>query len=694
MESRSSHSLARLGEYELVRRIATGGMAEVYEARRPGPRGFAKRVALKRILPQLAMDDRLVRMFCAEARVHAALTHPNLVSVLDFGEAAGELYLVLEYVDGVALSEVLRSVAARKRAVELAPALHIAREVAAGLAYAHQYRDDDDAPLGVVHRDVAPNNVLLGRAGEVKLTDFGIVHSAWSDVRTAPGELRGKVGYVSPEQARGQRVEARSDLFSLGVVLAEMLLGAPLIPGSTELEILKNLQSRSWESLAGLSAATPPAVLSLLQRLLAKSPRNRPPRAQLVVEELDRITSSLGLRMSAHSLSLWLADSGIVRLESNVRVTPSHASPGCDGSHRAPEAPPAPREELSTLVDEDALKPVVVALPAPSWPEDGPLRSRAPGPTPTLRYRLRRPGGQVLGPLSLSSVLSLLATARAGLDSELAREDGPFLKLSRAFELTRLASRPLYRFFEPIAVLANERYPVERASLAAHVLRLALLSRTGLLVFRQGAEQRRVYFEGGVPTAMASTDPSELLGAQLLHTGTVAEADLERVLESGYRSGCQLGESLVRAGLISNEQLGCAIDEQRVRRLTALLGADGGDLFFVEGASSGEQSLAISQPPLGPIVTALRSAYPESELLALLGGLDRTALSPSPSCVAVRSALSLSAEEAYAFDLCVRGVKIGLVLREARARGQGALRAAAFAIFVGLSAGAFAARSE
>ncbi|HYQ14640.1 MAG TPA: serine/threonine-protein kinase, partial [Polyangiaceae bacterium] len=219
MKSRHSQSLVRLGDYEVVRRIATGGMAEIYEARRPGPRGFAKRVALKRILPELAMDDRLVRMFCAEARVHAALTHPNLVSVLDFGEADGELYLVMEYVDGVSLSEVLKALAARKQAIGLGPALHIGRELAAGLAYAHQFRDENDAPLGLVHRDVAPSNILLGRAGEVKLTEFGMVHSTWSDVHTAPGELRGKLGYISPEQAQGQRVDARSDLFSLGVVI-------------------------------------------------------------------------------------------------------------------------------------------------------------------------------------------------------------------------------------------------------------------------------------------------------------------------------------------------------------------------------------------------------------------------------------------------------------------------------------------
>jgi eukaryotic-like serine/threonine-protein kinase len=657
-------------------------MAEVYEARRPGPRGFAKRVALKRVLPQLAMDERLVRMFCAEARVHAALTHPNLVSVLDFGEENGELFLVMEYVDGVPLSEVLRGVAARKRSVELGPALHIAREVAVGLAYAHQYRDDDDAPLGVVHRDVAPNNILLGRAGEVKLTDFGIVQSAWSEVRTAPGEMRGKVGYVAPEQAAGQGAEPRSDLFSLGVVLAEMLLGAPLIPGSSELEVLKNLQSRSWEDLGPLVGKVPPSVLALLRKLLAKSPRNRP-NSTALAQQLDALSTAEGVRMSAHGLSLWLADLGIIRVDSNVRVTPSR-----DLSPYSPALPPA-RDELATIVDADALKPIVICVPSPLADEVPTQNRPQPNGAPTLRYRLRRPGGEVVGPLSLGSVLALLATARAGLDSELAREDGPFLKLSRAFELTRLAARPLYRFFEPIALLASERHPVERASLPALLLRIATGRRTGLLVHRLGTEQRRIYFEEGVPGATASTDPSELLGAQLLKNGEVLGADLDRVLESGYRSGCPLGESLVRAQLISQERLTLCLVEQRIRRLTALCRARGGELFFVEDARSGDQPLVPSQRPLGALVEALRAAYPEPELLALLGGLDRTALRPSAGCAGLRAALCLSGDEAYAFDLCLRGVKIGLVLREARARGQGALRAAAFAIFVGLSAGAF-----
>jgi hypothetical protein len=472
------------------------------------------------------------------------------------------------------------------------------------------------------------------------------------------------------------------------VVLAEMLLGAPLIPGNGELEVLRNLHARGWESLSGLQRKVPADVIALLQRLLAKSPRNRPPSAALVARELDKLSTAHGVRMSAHSLSLWLADSGVVRIESNVRVTPSR------DDHYGPPPAPEPRYQQDTIVDEDALKPVVIAVPAPHLPDEGPTQNRPLGTTPTLRYRLRRPGGEVIGPLSLATVLAMLATARAGMDSDLAREDGPFLKLSRAFELTRLGSRPLYRFFEPIAVLATERHPVDRASVASHLLRLGTLRKTGLLVYRNGAEQRRIYFEDGAPTLSASTEPSELLGAQLVRGDYVNGADLERVLESGYRSGCPLGESLVRAQLISQAQLEQSLREQRIRRLGGVCRARGGELFFVEAARAGDTALGVATKPLAPVVEALRASFPEEELLGMLGGLERTALAPSAACAELRGALCLSSDEAYAFDWCLRGVKLGLVLREARARGPGALRAAAFALFVGLSAGAFVARAD
>lgn len=679
--------MVRLGSYELVRRISCGSLSEVYEARRAGPGGFTKRVALKRVLPQLAQDAALARAFCATARVHAELTHRNLVSVLDFGEADGELYLVMEYVDGVPLSDVLRAVIARRRRVELGPALYVAREVAAGLQHAHEHGEPPGAPQGVVHRDVSPRHVLLGRAGEVKLTDFGLRRSFGSELREM-AQLRDKLGYLSPEQAQGREAEPRSDLFSLGVVLAEMLQGAPLVPGTTAAELLDGMQARAWEHLSGLTEHAPAPVVALVQKLLARSPRNRPTSARNVVAELDRLASAYGARCSAHEFSLWLADLGVVRLESNVRLTPSHGD-------AAALLEPLPRLEQATLVDDDALKPVAIAAPALAL-EVAPMappRVAMPSSPPGLRYRLRRPGGEIVGPLSLGSVLAMLATARAGLDSDLARDDAPFLKLSRAFELTRLAARPLYRFFEPITILATERHPLERASLPAHLLRLATQRRTGLLVHRSGAEQRRIYFEAGTPRASASTEPSELLGAQLLRRGLVTAQDLDRVLESGYRSGCPLGESLVRAGLLTENALARCLAEQRVQRLAALCGATSGDLFFVEGAVSGETCLAVDAGT-STLLDALRRTYETAELLPLLGGLSKTALCPSAGCADLRHLLSFSSEEAYAFDLCLRGVKLGLVLREANVRGERALHAAAFAIFVGLSAGAFVARPD
>src|SRR5262245_55548025 len=161
-------------------------------------------------------------MFCDEAKIHASLSHPNLVDVVDFGEQDGELYMVMEYVDGLTAAALLSAVAARKRTVELSAALYVAREVLSGLACVHEATDELGRPLGLVHRDVAPSNILLGRSGEVKLSDFGIVRSWSLQAHTLPGEVKGKIGYVSPEQAVGGAIDLRSDLFSLAVVLTEM----------------------------------------------------------------------------------------------------------------------------------------------------------------------------------------------------------------------------------------------------------------------------------------------------------------------------------------------------------------------------------------------------------------------------------------------------------------------------------------
>jgi len=357
-----------LGPYLLGDRLGLGGMAEVYVAQRAGPRGFAKRFAVKRILPELAQDPRFVAMFCDEARICAALCHPNIVQVVDFGEANGELFMAMEFVDGVSLARLLRTVSARRERFPRAVALHIAHEVLRGLAFAHQAQDEHGRPLGIVHRDVSPGNVLIGRAGDVKLGDFGIVRSEFVDRRTYPGELKGKVGYMSPEQVMGTDVDPRSDLFTVGIILAEMLLARPLFSGQNEFEILTSIYEANLSVLDRHSAELTPIVEATLRKALSRDPAFRYQNAVEFAGALRDIARELELHLGDSEIVPWLSSLGILpsrsgtherllqaqaeqAVEENSRLTtepvpaavsPS-VSPAQSGQRAAQQPPPPPR---------------------------------------------------------------------------------------------------------------------------------------------------------------------------------------------------------------------------------------------------------------------------------------------------------------------------------------------------------------
>ena len=674
----------RLGSYELVRRLATGGMAEVFEARRVGPHGFSKRFALKRILPQLSGDPRLVQMFCNEARLHAALSHPNLVEVVDFGEDEGALFIVMEFVDGLSCGDLLMAIAARRRTVELGPALFIAREVLAGLSHAHEFCDETGRALSLVHRDVAPNNILIGRAGRVLVADFGIVRSAEFDVRTTPGEIKGKVGYISPEQALGGAVDLRSDLFSTAVVLAELLLAEPLFPGRTELEILSSLHAGELGALERASHL-PSSLKAVLRRALAHDPQDRQRSARDLSAELEDVARAENALIGADEFALWLADLGLVSLKSGVeskRVSDRYAR-----DSEAPTLSHAPNSRaMPYLVPSSSAPPMISSSLAP------PSGVGEAGPW----YRIRRPGGTIIGPLTLARLLEMIATARASADTEVSRSGAAFLPLSAVHELGRLAARAPYRFFDPIALFASERHPVDRSSLAWHLFRYVATRKTGLVCARHGGTQQRLYLVDGVPAASSSTDPDDLLGAHLVRSGLVTQAVLDATVENGHRAGVPLGRALCEAGWLSPEQLGRSLIEQRARRLTALLAFQDGDLCFVEGARSGEDALPAAGSATAFVATAVRAAYPVQELARLLSGFYPTgefeageALVCRPILYLQRSLLGLSTDEAHAFNRAASGVLPSAILRQAKSHGPNVEAAALRALFLGLSCGAF-----
>lgn len=216
--------IVTIGKYEIGELIATGGMAAVYRARIAGPMGFEKPVAVKVLLEEAAKDEEIVRMFIDEARLGARLSHPNIAAVLDFGEVEGRYFIAMEYVDGTSLWELLKRL--KKKALDEKAAIYIAQCVLRALAYAHGLKDENGRPLGIVHRDVSPQNILLDRSGAVKLCDFGIAAGMHRVEKTRVGVVKGKVAYMSHEQAASEPLDARSDIFSLGVTLYVMLGGA------------------------------------------------------------------------------------------------------------------------------------------------------------------------------------------------------------------------------------------------------------------------------------------------------------------------------------------------------------------------------------------------------------------------------------------------------------------------------------
>ncbi len=297
----------RLGRYRLIRRLAAGGMGEVYLAEVEGAANFTKRVAIKRILPHLAEDSGFVRKFIDEAHLMVQLHHGNIVPVLELADDGGELYIVMEYLPGRDLKTVIRRQRADRAQMPVDLAVWLVGEVLAGLDYAHRKRGPDGELLGVVHRDVSPSNVCLGAGGEVKLVDFGIARARGGLHQSISGTLQGKFVYMSPEQADGRAVDARSDVFSAGLVLYELLTDSRPFEGDTETETLRRVRQCVVEPPSTLRAEVSPALDAIVMKALAADPDDRYATAAEMRRALAHHLAVSGSEADAESLSHHLA---------------------------------------------------------------------------------------------------------------------------------------------------------------------------------------------------------------------------------------------------------------------------------------------------------------------------------------------------------------------------------------------------
>jgi serine/threonine-protein kinase len=275
------------GNYVLDEMMSRGGMAEIFRAQRTGPQGFRKTVALKKILPTLGRSDDFKKMFIAEARLLSFLDHPNIVQVHELGEVAGEMYMAMEYVDGYDLKTLVRQATQKGLTLPLDLSVYIAAKVAWALDFAFQRPGPDGKPLEIVHRDVSPANVLVSFQGTVKLADFGIARP--SHTVDKPHAPQGRVQYMSPEQAKGGVLDARSDIFSLGIILYELVAGRRPFAGGSEHPSLDQVRNADVVPLRFISTRVTPRLEKVVMKALSTSPEDRYADAGQMAAALDRV---------------------------------------------------------------------------------------------------------------------------------------------------------------------------------------------------------------------------------------------------------------------------------------------------------------------------------------------------------------------------------------------------------------------
>ena len=278
----------RLADFEIIRRLGAGGMAEVFLARKRGAEGTFKLLVLKRILPAYGSSRRFRTMFAEEAQLATRLNHPNIVQVYDFQDYGDEGQLLsMEYVEGPDLRKLMRSAQSKGQRVPPYVSAYVISEIAKGLHYAHERKDEAGKPIDIVHRDVSPQNMLLSFDGAVKIADFGIASA--NLFREEPGVLKGKTAYMSPEQARGERVNRRTDIYSLGVVFHELLTGRALHGSAEGPDLLEAVRAGRVEPPSTYVRELPADLEEIVMKLLARDPAERFQTAREVASAISRV---------------------------------------------------------------------------------------------------------------------------------------------------------------------------------------------------------------------------------------------------------------------------------------------------------------------------------------------------------------------------------------------------------------------
>lgn len=579
------------GRYALLDKIGSGGMAEIYRAKAFGAAGFEKEFAIKLILPNLVDDVEFVDMFINEAKISVSLYHSNVVQVFDLGEINSQFYIAMEYVHGMDLLDVLARCAQLDMKIPLDLVLFITMEMLKGLDFAHRAKNAYGEDLNIIHRDVSPSNVLISYSGDVKIGDFGVAKAAIQRNLTESGTLKGKVGYMSPEQVVGDQIDWRSDIFAAGIVFFEALSMSRLFIGNSDLDVM--LKVRDADIDEGLAKAGPlPAQLeSIVRGALAKHREERFQTAGDFYQALVDLCYQYRIKVNSSNLSNFMRRLFAEEIEREKR------------DRRAQE--------------EGRPKPAPVGRAPQALGIDirvSPGEGDSSAPEDEI-YRYRDAAGLVYGPMALLTLTTLLTARERDEQERVSVDNGTWVELVALEELAPIVGKrtPSARIralqeaataleeislaqesshatddsvdqlgvMETIPVSPRSRQAIEAlrdqyaayqgtlptVAIARLLVRLHRTRATGRLFVRNGDTEKSIYFENGEPILVDSNREDELLGEFLLTRQVISNAQLEEGLARLSEWGGRLGDALVAVGAIPAHNIFKHLSEQMQEKI-------------------------------------------------------------------------------------------------------------------------------
>ena len=525
-------------------------MAEVFRALEPRAAGEPRVVVLKRMLPHIADETDAQQMFAEEARLASHVTHPNVVHVLGHGEIEGQPYLTLEYVPGCDLWRLNRRLTRDSRRLEHDLVVYLVRQILNGLDAVHRATDRGGGTLGIVHRDISPSNVLISIHGDVKIADFGIARADVNafEANTAV-RANGKLGYLAPEQVSGGDVDQRADLFSTGVIAAELFMRRPLFAGGSELAVLLAIRDAEVHPFVEFLPQLPEGLGSVILRALAANAEERPPTARAFWAALEPWQSRPEEVLRAELAALV----GSISAESRIRKTSADTIP-------KPTMPPTP---------------LVLADEHPSTTNVTPLE-----------YKIRKPNGATVGPLAYAKVVEAVATGQVDGSDDISVAGGDFQPLSSVSDLYRHV--PVSRMTPTTtrvqaSAAADRSINFEDGGFVRALARTLVARRTGLWLCEQGGVRKEVYTKEGVPAFVTSNLAGELLGEYLVKERVITRSELDMALAVMPRFEGKLGDTLVALGLVEPLELFQHIAEQVREKLLDLFTWESGTATFYDG---------------------------------------------------------------------------------------------------------------